>query len=79
MNSDAALNFPGNPTANPNVVGAAYSNNVADALQTTLYDIDSVLDQLFTQGGSTFRRAPRHPTPASCCPWERSASTRAIS
>ena len=51
VNSDAALNFPGNPTANPNVVGAAYSNNVAGALQTTLYDIDSVLDQLFTQGG----------------------------
>ena len=33
------------------MVGAAYSNNVAGALQTTLYDIDSVLDQLFTQGG----------------------------
>jgi hypothetical protein len=51
VNSDATLN-PGNP----NVVGAAYSNNVPGgaAGQTTLYDIDSVLDRLFTQGTVNF-------------------------
>jgi hypothetical protein len=48
---DGTLN-PGNP----NVVGAAYSNNVPGGVngQTTLYDIDSALDQLFTQGGVNF-------------------------
>jgi hypothetical protein len=51
VNTDGTLN-PGNP----NVVGAAYSNNVAGGVngQTTLYDIDSALDQLFTQGGVNF-------------------------
>jgi Domain of unknown function (DUF4394)/PEP-CTERM motif len=51
VNTDGTLN-PGNP----NVVGAAYSNNVPGGVngQTTLYDIDSALDQLFTQGGVNF-------------------------
>ncbi|HEX8323279.1 MAG TPA: DUF4394 domain-containing protein [Tepidisphaeraceae bacterium] len=34
---------------NPNIVGAAYSNNVAGATSTTLYTIDSFLNQLNTQ------------------------------
>lgn len=42
--TDGALN-PGNPT----IVGSAYTNNVAGALTTTLYGIDSNLDQLFVQ------------------------------
>jgi len=41
---DPALN-PGNP----NVVGGAYTNNFAGATTTTLYDIDSVTDTLYTQ------------------------------
>jgi hypothetical protein len=51
VNTDGLLN-PGNP----NVVGAAYSNNVPGGVngQTTLYDIDSVADALFTQGGVNF-------------------------
>ena len=51
VNTDGTLN-PGDP----NVVGAAYSNNVPGGVngQTTLYDIDSVLDRLFTQGGVNF-------------------------
>ena len=51
VNTDGTLN-PGDP----NVVGAAYSNNVAGGIngQTTLYDIDSVLDILVTQGGVNF-------------------------
>ncbi len=42
----------GDPNAgqNPNVVGAAYSNNFAGTTSTTLYDIDSNLDVLVTQG-----------------------------
>jgi uncharacterized protein DUF4394/HYR domain-containing protein len=39
-----------NQAANPNVVGAAYTNNFNGATTTTLYDIDSVLDILTTQG-----------------------------
>ncbi|MDZ4848874.1 MAG: DUF4394 domain-containing protein [Pirellulaceae bacterium] len=35
--------------ATPNIVGAAYSNNVAGALSTTLFDIDASLDILTTQ------------------------------
>ncbi len=38
-----------NAGANPNVVGAAYANNVNGALTTTLYGIDSSLDILVTQ------------------------------
>jgi hypothetical protein len=38
-----------NANANPNVVGAAYTNNVSGAASTTLYDIDSGLDALTTQ------------------------------
>ncbi|HEY0006704.1 MAG TPA: DUF4394 domain-containing protein [Pyrinomonadaceae bacterium] len=34
---------------NPNVVGAAYNNNIAGAQTTTLFDLDSVLDILATQ------------------------------
>jgi hypothetical protein len=51
VNTDTPLN-PGDP----NVVGAAYSNNQPGGQngQTTLYDIDSVLDQLFTQGSVDF-------------------------
>jgi Domain of unknown function (DUF4394) len=45
VNTDGALN-PGNP----GVVGAAYSNNFAGATVTTLYDIGSAADLLFTQG-----------------------------
>jgi hypothetical protein len=36
----------------PHVVGAAYSNNVAGALATTLYVIDSATDQLFNLGSN---------------------------
>src|SRR5205823_9650424 len=39
---------PLNP-GNPNIVGSAYSNNVATATTTTLYAIDSNADQLFIQ------------------------------
>jgi hypothetical protein len=51
VNTDGTLN-PGDP----NVVGAAYSNNVPGGIngQTTLYDIDSALDILVTQGGVNF-------------------------
>ena len=42
---DGTLN-PGNP----NVVGAAYTNNFSGATITTLYDIDSAADALFIQG-----------------------------
>ena len=46
---DIDLNSPGNPVGN--VVAAAYSNNVADAMSTTLYGIDSSFDQLLLIGG----------------------------
>ena len=51
VNTDGTLN-PGDP----NIVGAAYSNNVPGGVggQTTLYDIDSGLDQLLTQGTFNF-------------------------
>ena len=39
-----------NAAANPNVVGAAYTNNVSGAITTTLYGIDSNLDILVRQG-----------------------------
>lgn len=38
-----------NANANPNVVGAAYTNNFSGAVTTTLYDIDSGLNVLTTQ------------------------------
>lgn len=38
-----------NAGTNPNVVGAAYNNNMAGATTTTLYDIDSGLNILATQ------------------------------
>jgi trimeric autotransporter adhesin len=42
----------GDPNAgqNPTVTGAAYTNNFAGTTSTTLYDIDSNLDVLVTQG-----------------------------
>ena len=46
-NSDTSLTFAaGDPNAgaNPNIVGAAYSNSVANAPNTVLYDIDSDKD-----------------------------------
>ena len=49
---DTALAFAAgdaNAGANPNVVGAAYSNNVAGASTTTLYGIDSTLRVLVAQ------------------------------
>jgi hypothetical protein len=39
-----------NSGQNPNIVGAAYTNSFFGATQTTLYDIDSNLDILVTQG-----------------------------
>ena len=45
VNTDGLLN-PGAPS----IAGAAYSNNFAGATQTTLWEIDYVTDQLFTQG-----------------------------
>jgi hypothetical protein len=45
--SDDALN-PGNP----NVVAAAYTNNVAGATTTTLFGIDSATNMLVRQGGA---------------------------
>ena len=41
-----------NATANPNVVGSAYTNNFAGATTTTLYGIDSNLDALVDDGTS---------------------------
>lgn len=51
VNNDSALN-PGNP----NIVGAAYANNVPGGIggQTTLYVIDSETDSLLTQGTPNF-------------------------
>jgi Domain of unknown function (DUF4394)/PEP-CTERM motif len=39
-----------NAAATPHAVGAAYTNNVAGAVQTTLFVVDSNLDILTTQG-----------------------------
>ena len=52
--SDVLLDYTtGDPNdaANPNVVGAGYTNNVAGAITTTLYVIDSTLNILARQGG----------------------------
>jgi hypothetical protein len=53
---------PGDPNfgQNPNVVGAAYTNSVAGATATTLYDIDSNLDVLVTQGGLNSNPSPNN-------------------
>lgn len=40
-----------NEGADPNIVGAAYTNNTGDSTTTTLYVIDSELDILARQGG----------------------------
>ncbi|MGI0024496.1 MAG: DUF4394 domain-containing protein, partial [Nitrososphaera sp.] len=45
-----ALGDP-NEGQDPNIVGAAYTNNFAGSMTTTLYDIDSNLDILVRQGG----------------------------
>ena len=58
--TDATLAYAaGDPNfgANPNEVALAYSNNVAGALSTTLYGIDSGLDVLVMQGGPAASRA----------------------
>jgi trimeric autotransporter adhesin len=50
--ADGALAFAAgdaNAGATPNVVGAAYTNNFAGTVATTLYDIDSTLDALVIQ------------------------------
>jgi trimeric autotransporter adhesin len=50
---DTALTYAAgdaNAGANPNVVGAAYTNNFAGATSTTLYAIDATLDTLVRQG-----------------------------
>jgi len=39
-----------NAAANPNIVAAAYTSNFAGATTTTLYEIDSTLNALVTQG-----------------------------
>jgi hypothetical protein len=49
---DTPLAYAGtdpNVGRNPNIVAAAYTNNIAGATSTTLYDIDSNLDILVTQ------------------------------
>ena len=54
--TDATIAFAtgdANQSANPNLVGAAYSNNVAGATTTTMYAIDSNLDILVRQGSLT--------------------------
>jgi Ca2+-binding RTX toxin-like protein len=56
---DTPLNYPNNPTQNPNIVGAAYTNSVAPSpdtanRRTTLYNIDSNSDMLVTQGSPNF-------------------------
>src|SRR5262249_46625197 len=65
VTSDADINLLVNPNdgvvtpqvnlnpGNPNIVGSAYSNNFGTATTTTLFDIDSGTDQLFTQVPAT--------------------------
>jgi uncharacterized protein (TIGR03437 family) len=47
-----------NAAANPNIVAAAYTSNFAGAMTTTLYEIDSTLDILVTQGGPNGTPSP---------------------
>jgi len=52
VTTDTALAFAAADTnngANPNVIAAAYTNNVVGATSTTLFGIDSALDVLLTQ------------------------------
>lgn len=51
ISADTALAFASDPdlTGTPDVVAAAYTNNVPNAATTTLFDIDSTLDRLLTQ------------------------------
>ncbi|MGI8518650.1 MAG: DUF4394 domain-containing protein [Acidimicrobiia bacterium] len=47
---DGTLNYPGTVPVATGVVGAAYTNNDSDTnTATTLFDIDSMLDQVVTQ------------------------------
>lgn len=51
--TDSTLAYAGsdpNAAANPNIVGAAYTNNMVGATSTTLYGIDSSLDALVRVG-----------------------------
>lgn len=50
----------GDPNAgtNPNVVGSAYTNNINAATTTTLFGIDSNLDVLVMQGGTSGSPSP---------------------
>src|SRR5262249_55156077 len=51
--TDSPLSYPAtdvNANADPNIVGAAYTENYAGASRTTLYVIDSGTDTLGTQG-----------------------------
>jgi trimeric autotransporter adhesin len=47
-----------NVGADPNIVGAAYTNSFSGATTTTLYGIDSDLDILVTQGGLNGNPSP---------------------
>ena len=47
-----------NAAANPNIVAAAYTSNFAGAATTTLYEIDSTLNMLVTQGGPNGTPSP---------------------
>ncbi len=51
IQTDTNLAFSADPdlTGTPDVVAAAYTNNVPNAATTTLFDIDSTLDRLLTQ------------------------------
>ncbi len=54
--TDTALAFAtgdANAAANPNVISAAYTNNINGAVTTTLYAIDSNLDILVRQGSTS--------------------------
>ena len=47
---DGTLNQPADPSRDPNVVGAAYTNNFSGlVVSTTLYVIDSATDSLYIQ------------------------------
>jgi hypothetical protein len=50
-----------NAAQNPNIVGAAYTNNFAGTSVTTLYEIDSNLNALVTQGSVGALRSGRTP------------------
>ncbi len=51
IQADTALSFAPDPdlTGTPDVAAAAYSNNIPNAVATTLFNIDATLDRLLTQ------------------------------